>query len=98
VTAKDIFDEYKNNDKFAELVANQFAQYLGLATANIANMLNPKYIIIGGGVSAAGECLLALVKKEFDKHAFPAVKPITEIRLATLGNDAGLIGAAALVK
>ena len=65
--------------------------------SQLANALNPNYIVIGGGVSAAGEFLLDKVKEEFDKFAFPTVRNSTKLTLATLGNDAGVIGAASLV-
>jgi glucokinase len=98
VTAKTVFDQAKRGDKFALIVLNKFYFYLGLACGNIANVLNPEFIVIGGGVSAAGEMLLNGVKEYFQKFAFPQVRKSTKIKLALLGNDAGVIGAASLVK
>jgi glucokinase len=77
---------------------DKFYFYLGLACGNIANILNPNTIVIGGGVSAAGEMLLNGVQEYFNKFAFPQVRTSTKIKLVQLGNDAGVIGAASLDK
>ncbi|HJV31914.1 MAG TPA: ROK family glucokinase [Bacillales bacterium] len=98
VTAKTLFDQVKREDKLAIIVADKFYYYLGLACANIGNLLNPETIVIGGGVSAAGEILLKGVEKYFHKFAFPTVRTSTKIKLAKLGNDAGVIGAGSLAK
>lgn len=98
VTAKTIFDQAKLGDKLAVTVVNKFYYYLGLACANIGNILNPETIVIGGGVSAAGEMLLKGVEEYFLTFAFPTVRASTKIKLAQLGNDAGVIGAGSLVK
>ncbi|MEO2765225.1 ROK family protein, partial [Lacticaseibacillus paracasei] len=66
------------------------------ALANVGNLLNPKFIVIGGGVSAAGDFLLKRVEKYFKENTFPNVRETTSLRLATLGNTAGVIGAASL--
>ncbi|MEH7155743.1 ROK family glucokinase [Neobacillus drentensis] len=98
VTAKTVFDYAKRGDKLALIVVDKFYFYLGLACANIGNILNPETIVIGGGVSAAGDILLAGVEEYFRKFAFPTVRTSTTLKLAQLGNDAGVIGAASLVK
>ena len=54
-------------------------------------------LVIGGGVSAAGEFLLDGVRKVYEENSFPQVRTSTKLALATLGNDAGVIGAASLV-
>ncbi|MBA1307610.1 ROK family protein, partial [Pseudomonas stutzeri] len=54
--------------------------------------------IIGGGVAAAGEFLRARIEKEWTKFAFPTVRVSTRVKLAELGNDAGVIGAASLAR
>lgn len=98
VTARTVFDEAKNGDQLALIAVDKVYFYLGLACGNIANILNPESIVIGGGVSAAGEMLLAGVEKYFHQFAFPQVGTNTKIKLAQLGNNAGVIGAASLVK
>ncbi|HFI0182893.1 TPA: ROK family glucokinase [Streptococcus suis] len=97
VTAKDVFDLAKEGDDLALIVYRHFSNYLGVACANIAAVLNPAYIILGGGVSAAGEFLLDGVRNVFADNSFPQIKESTQIVLATRGNDAGVIGAASLV-
>ncbi|PFO01488.1 glucokinase [Bacillus sp. AFS076308] len=98
VTAKTVFDQTKRGDQLAVIVVDKFYYYLGLACGNIGNILNPETIVIGGGVSAAGDMLLKGVEEYFNKFAFPTVRTSTKLKLAQLGNDAGVIGAASLVK
>ncbi|MFI3224176.1 ROK family glucokinase [Streptococcus suis] len=97
VTAKDVFDLAKEGDDLALIVYRHFSEYLGVACANIAAVLNPAYIVLGGGVSAAGEFLLDGVRKVFAENSFPQIMESTQIVLATRGNDAGVLGAASLV-
>ena len=97
VTAKDVFDLAKEQDVLALIVIRHFSEYLGVACSHIANILNPSRIVIGGGVSAAGEFLLTAIREEFEKNVFPPIKDSTVLALAELGNDAGVIGAASLV-
>ena len=78
------------------MIVDRVSFYLGLALANVGNLLNPKFIVIGGGVSAAGEFLLTRVDKYFKENTFPNVRETTSLWLATLGNTAGVIGAASL--
>ncbi|HHS2794120.1 TPA: ROK family glucokinase [Streptococcus agalactiae] len=96
VTSKDIFIAAEDGDKIANSVVERVSRYLGLAAANISNILNPDSVVIGGGVSAAGEFLRSRVEKYFVTFAFPQVKKSTKIKIAELGNDAGIIGAASL--
>lgn len=97
VTAKDVSDLAKEGDDLALIVYRHFSNYLGVACANIAAVLNPAYIVLGGGVSAAGEFLLDGVRNVFADNSFPQIKESTQIVLATRGNDAGVLGAASLV-
>ena len=98
ITAKIVFDLAKENDYLANTVVDEVCFYLGLATANLSNALNPEYLVIGGGVSAAGEFLLKRVKQIFEKFAVAAVRTSRELMLADFGNDAGVIGAASLAR
>lgn len=97
VNAKVVFDLAKEGDELALIVYRNFARYLGIACANIGSILNPSTIVIGGGVSAAGDFLLDGVRKVYEENSFPQVRTSTKLALATLGNDAGVIGAASLV-
>lgn len=96
VSSKDVFVAAGEGDELANQVVDKVAFYLGLSTANMGNLLNPDSIVIGGGVSAAGEFLRSRIETYFTKYAFPQVRQSTQIKLAELGNDAGIIGAASL--
>ncbi|PLR76947.1 glucokinase [Bacillus sp. V3-13] len=98
ISAKDVFEAAAKQDPLAEQVVAEVAFHLGLALASIANTLNPEKIVLGGGVSKAGDILLNPVREHFANHAFPRIAKTTQLALATLGNDAGVIGAAWLVK
>lgn len=97
VSARDIFDAAKNDDTFCLHVVEMFAQYLGIATSHVANILNPNTIVIGGGVSAAGNFLLEKITHYHNQNVFEQAKDVTRLELATIGNDAGMLGAARLV-
>lgn len=95
-TCKDIFDAAKEGDEAALIVVDKLAEYLGIAAAHIAAVTNPQVIVIGGGVSKAGKFLLDKIEEKFAEKAFHACKN-AKFALATLGNDAGMYGAAALI-
>ena len=97
VDTKRIMDAAKEGDAFAVSVVDEVSDYLGLACGNIANLLNPSTIVIGGGVSKAGEFLADKIRERFKLYAFPTIREDTHIRIAELGNDAGVIGASSLV-
>ena len=96
VSAKTVFDAVKAEDAVAKEIAEEFGKYLGHAMANLAAVADPSAIVIGGGVSKAGEVLIEYVEKNFKERTFFANKD-TEFVLATLGNDAGICGAAKLI-
>ena len=98
ITAENVVDLAKVGDKIAQDVLNEVSFHLGFALANIANTLNPHKLIIGGGVSKAGNMLLKPLKDYVQKFSFPPVAASTELALAKLGNNAGVIGAAWMVK
>ncbi|AGY81835.1 MULTISPECIES: ROK family glucokinase [Carnobacterium] len=98
ITAKDVFDLAKENDKLAVSVIDKVAYYLGMACGSVANVLNPSTIVIGGGVSHAGVFLTDQIKTYFDQFTYPTIRKTTKIRLAELGNNAGVIGASSLIK
>lgn len=98
ITAKDVATCAQTGDEYALFVLDKVSQYLGLSLANVASVLNPEKIVIGGGVSKAGDILLNNIIKYFQQYAFVRVRESTSLSIATLGNDAGVIGAAWLVK
>jgi glucokinase len=96
ITSKIVFFLADNGDIFANQVVDRVCYFLGLALSNVGNTLNPDNIVIGGGVSNAGNTLLQPTTKYFQENAFRPVRDSTKIRLAQLGNDAGVIGAGSL--
>lgn len=98
ITSKDVFESVENGDPLANKVLKEVTFHLGFVLASIANTLNPDKIVLGGGVSKAGTILLDAVTENFAKFAFSAVRDSTKLALATLGNDAGVLGAAWLIK
>lgn len=98
ITCAQVFHAAQAEDQIALQVVDEIGEYLGATCSTIANLLNPSVIIIGGGVSAAKDFLLDKIATKFAQGVFPSVKETTQLRLATLGNDAGILGAAYLVK
>ena len=70
VSAKTVFDAVKAGDAVAKEIAEEFGKYLGHAMANLAAVADPSAIVIGGGVSKAGEVLIEYVEKNFKERAF----------------------------
>ena len=93
LTAKAVFDEAKEGDPVALDLVDEVCQILGKALANIACVVNPEVIVIGGGVSKAGAILIENIHRHYIENAFHACRD-TKFALASLGNDAGMIGAA----
>lgn len=96
ITAKDIFDAAKDGDEFAKDQVKALGQKLALASGNIALMVDPEVFVIGGGVSKAGQILLDAVEEYYKKYTFGKAQE-SKFVLATLGNDAGIYGAASLM-
>ncbi len=96
VSAKTVFDAVKEGDELAIEIAEEFGRYLGYALANLCVITDPSVIVIGGGVSKAGDVLFTYIKKYFEKRVFFANKDV-KFALAQLGNDAGICGSAKLI-
>ena len=96
VTAKDVFDCAKQGDGLALVIVDDSMKILAKALSVISAVIDPEIYIIGGGVSAAGKIIPSMLKKYYEEYAFHASTD-TEIRLAELGNDAGMYGALGLV-
>ncbi len=93
LSAKAVFDCAKSGDKLALEVVDKACYYLGVAMAHIAQVIDPEVFVIGGGVSKAGDIITETTKKHYNKYVMDALKN-KEFKLATLGNDAGIYGAA----
>ncbi|GJM69826.1 glucokinase [Paenibacillus macerans] len=96
IMAKDVFDAAKAGDEAAIRIVNRAAFYLGKSLAAVAVVLNPELFIIGGGVSKAGDILFNEIRSVFAKLTPEPVQRGMRIVPATLGNDAGMVGAAGL--
>ncbi len=96
VTARDVVDCAKAGDAMALEVMETVGYYLGWALAMVSMTVDPEVFVIGGGVSRAGSFLIDFIQKYYERFT-----PISEnkagIALATLGNDAGIYGAARLL-
>ena len=92
ISCKDVFDAGKAGDQAAMQILEQVYVYLGEFLANICNVVDPEIVVLGGGVSKAGQPLLEGAKRYFDKWVFHGVSGV-QFALATLGNDAGAYGA-----
>jgi glucokinase len=97
VTAKSVAAAAKGGDPLALELLRQAGYYLGLGLANLIHILEPQRIVIGGGVSLAGELLLEPARQTVDQRLMSPVYRGVEILPASLGPDVGLMGAAALV-
>ena len=93
------FNASKQNDPEALKLIGEYTSYLATGITNLINTFQPEVFLIGGGLSGEGEYLLTpllpIVEREQYTHTYPKSKQ-TVIKIATLGNDAGIIGAAAL--
>ena len=97
--AKTVFDRARAGDKTCRAVLDQYYTYLAIGFANIINIFGPDHLCIGGGVSAAGDDLLkAVTEKTYARLYAKDAQRNTQIVLARLHNDAGILGAAMLEK
>ncbi len=99
VNGKTAFECAKKGDKAATKVVDTYVYYLAESMLNFFNIFRPDAFIIGGGISGQGDYLVDKLKAYCERFDYGYKKaPKTEIITATLGNDAGIIGAAALLK
>jgi len=92
---KEIYNRAKDGEPAARDAFAQAGYYLGIGLGIAINLLNPEMILLGGGVMTTGEFLLRPAVEEARKRCYPATFACCRIERASLGNDAGLIGAAA---
>lgn len=96
LTAKDVFDYAKKKDELSVEIVETVCGLLGKLIAKICNVVNPEIVLIGGGVSKAGNIIIENMMEDFTSEVFHASKD-TKIALATLGNDAGIYGGLRLI-
>ena len=96
ITAKDVYEHLACGDKLAKEITDGTAEALAITCINMLHTTEPKRIIFTGGMIAAGDVLLNRIKDYFNEHIWTLKKEMVEICFATLGEDTGIIGAAAL--
>ncbi len=98
VNGRTAFDGLRDGDKTAKRVVNTYIRYLAEGIANLCNEFRPQAVLLGGGICAEGDTLLRPLKKLVNERLFGGTKyaPV-QLLTASLGNDAGVYGAARLV-
>lgn len=96
ITSKTVGEAALAGDILAKEIIEKTGEYLGIAAANLINIINPDTIVIGGGVSNIGELLLAPLRRAAKRRAIKAAFEKVRIVKAELGSDAGLVGAICL--
>ena len=91
-----LFAAHKAGDEVATQVLNETAVYVGIGLASVVNLFNPEIVVIGGGIADGGGSFLETVSAEMKKHAFSSAVDGLSIVRASLGNNAGFIGAGLL--
>ena len=96
INAKMVFDAYRENDEVATQTIDRFKSYLAKAMASMVNTLDPDIISIGGGVSRASDIILDGLEELVREQILYKKEEFADVVCATLGADAGIIGAAFL--
>lgn len=98
ISGRTAFECAKRGDKAAIEVKNQYIRYVAEGISNMVNIFQPEMLVIGGGISKEGNELLAPIKKFVYEYDYNKEMPKTQIKIARLFNDAGIIGAAMATK
>lgn len=99
VSGRTAFDAMRAGDEVAKTVVDRYIRYLAEGIANICNLIGPEIILLGGGISHEGDALIKPLKEQVYKLTYGGgLLKHADIKPAALGNDAGIIGAAALGK
>jgi glucokinase len=98
LSARHVFEACAAGDALAAEIVEETAYYLAVGTASLMHVLDPDVVVFGGGMTAAGDSLLARIQAHVNKLAFPVPAAKTQLCYASLGNDAGFIGAAACAR
>ena len=96
ITSRDVFEAAAQGDPIASEIVDETAYYLAIACITLTRLLDPQRIVLGGGMIAAGEQLFGPVREHFKQQRWHLIEDRVQIVPAQLGNDAGLIGAAAV--
>ena len=95
-TAKDVCDAAKAGDKAGLAAVEESMRLLGKAMASVSCVIDPQVFVVGGGLSKAGNIIIDTASKYYKEYAIHASRE-TEIKLATLGNAAGMYGGVKMV-
>ncbi len=98
ITAKDVYEHLFAGDKLAKRITDETAKAIAICCVNMLHTTDPERIVFAGGMIAAGDGFLNRVKEYFNEQIWTLKKETVEIRFAALGEDTGIIGAAALAK
>jgi glucokinase len=98
VLGEDVTRLAQEGDEAALQVLTETGRWLGIGLEGFVNIFNPEVIAIGGGVSRAGEFILGPAREEVKHRALPPSRDLVEIKEATLGQESGVLGAAALAR
>ena len=98
VSGRTAFEAAKKGDPAAQEVVDQYVRYVADGLVGVVNTFQPERLVIGGGISKEGDYLLNPIKEYVKKYDYNKYMPRTEISIATLFNEAGIIGAALSVK
>jgi glucokinase len=98
ITSRDVYEHLKRGDGLAKEITDGTAKALAILCVNMLHTTEPKRIVFAGGMIAAGDILLDRIRDYFNEQIWSLKKETVEICFATLGEDAGIIGAAALAK
>jgi len=96
ITCQDVYEHLAAGDELAKKITDETAKALAIVCINMLHATEPKRIVFAGGMIAAGDALLGRIRYYFDQQIWSLKKETVEIAFATLGEDAGIIGAAAL--
>jgi glucokinase len=96
LSIKKLFAAARKGDEIARDVIAETATYLGIGLAGVVNLLNPEIVVIGGGIADGGDYFVETVASEIKRRAFDSAVKNLRVARATLGNDAGFIGAGIL--
>lgn len=96
ITARLVAEAARQGDKEADEILTEAMEYLGIGMANLVNLFNPQLIVIGGGVTNIGERLFLPVRQAIERNAFRMAAQVVRVAPAELGDNVGVLGAAAV--
>ncbi len=99
ISGRTAFDAMRMGDECGKAIVNKYIEYIGVGVVDMINILQPDMVVIGGGISKEGDNIILPLREYVKKNVYAGEVdniPQTEIVAATMGNDAGIVGAALL--